>query len=119
MKFALSTNGSEISQHFGRCSHFVIVDIQDGAEVSREKIERPEIEHPEVPPMLAKMDVKYIVTGGMGARAKKIFVENGVKTILGANGDFEAIIKVLIAGKLDSTEVPCDHGDHHGDCGNH
>ena len=119
MRYAISAIGNEISQHFGRCTHFVIVDIEDGNEVSRETMLRPDIPHSEVPPILAQKGVTRIVTGGMGTRAQNIFQANGVETILGAAGDVDAVIEALRSGEIESKGGACDHGDHQGDHHHH
>ncbi len=118
MKYAVSAIDNEVSQHFGRCTHFVIVDIENGQELSRETMMHPDIPHPEVQPILAQKGVKKIVTGGMGTRAQNIFQANGVDAILGAAGNVEAVIETLKNGEIESKGGACDHGDHNhsGSC---
>ncbi len=117
MKYAVSAIANEVSQHFGRCTHFVIVDIEDGVERGRETMMRPDIPHPEVPPLLAEKGVTCIVAGGMGIKAQNIFQQHGVGSILGAAGDVEGVIEAIKAGEIETKASPCNHGDdhhHHG-----
>lgn len=113
MKTAISILDGKISEHFGRCSEFLIVEIQNNEIISREIIQRPELSHPEVPAFLAKMGVSQVVAGGMGTRAKSIFGQVGIKTIIGVSGDTESVVCKLLDGELESLKDACISGEGH------
>ncbi|MFP4459912.1 MAG: NifB/NifX family molybdenum-iron cluster-binding protein [Candidatus Zixiibacteriota bacterium] len=113
MKTAISVLDNEVSQHFGRCSDFVIVDIEDGEIKSKTTIPRPEMPHPEVPEYLAKKGVEALVAGGMGRRAQMLFEQNGIKPIMGAKGDVETIINKIQNNELESIGEACSGGEGH------
>ena len=41
MKLAISTDGGNVSAHFGRCPTYTLVDVEEGNIVAREEIPNP------------------------------------------------------------------------------
>jgi len=110
MRVAISTDGNEVSGHFGRCPSFTIVDFEDGKVVKREAIENPGHQPGLIPEFLKGHGVEYIITGGMGMRAQQFFGEMGIKAIMGITGPVEDVIEKLIAGTLAGGESLCKPG---------
>jgi predicted Fe-Mo cluster-binding NifX family protein len=73
MRIAISTDGDNVSAHFGRCPSFTIVDIDDGTIKKKEVIENPGHQPGVIPQFLHKRGVDCIVAGGMGIRAQGFF----------------------------------------------
>jgi predicted Fe-Mo cluster-binding NifX family protein len=109
-KVAISTDGGNVSAHFGRCPAYTIVEIANGTVMSREEIHNPGHEPGFLPGYLAERGVKCIVAGGMGPRAQMLFEEKGIETILGISGSIEETVKGLAAGTLQAGKSTCDHG---------
>ena len=109
MKFALALYGTEISPHFGHCETFLVVDAQDGKEISREELESPGHQPGLLPKLLAEEGIKCIIAGGMGRRAQMIFADFGIEVIAGAQGTPDAVIDAFLAGELKTGENICDH----------
>ncbi len=104
MKIAISTDGDEVSPHFGRCPQFTIIEIKNNELVDKKTIENPG-HHPNyLPRYLGKIGVSCVVAGGMGMRAKANFNREGVETILGVEGKIEEIIDKIISGSLEGGE---------------
>jgi predicted Fe-Mo cluster-binding NifX family protein len=110
MRIAISTDGRYVSPHFGRCPIFTLVDIEDGKTVGRVEVENPGHEPGYIPRFLHEKGVKQIVCGGMGARAQGFFVEMGIHTILGVDGNIDEVIKQLEMDALEGGESLCAPG---------
>lgn len=110
MRVAISTDGSSVSAHFGRCPHFTIVDIEDGKLTHRALVENPGHQPGAIPRFLAQRGVKCIVAGGMGMRAMTFFDQEGIQTIVGVSGEVEEIIVKLKEGTLVGGESLCRPG---------
>lgn len=132
MKVAISTDGSMVSAHFGRCPHFTLLEIE-GCEIkNREVIDNPGHQTGFLPKFLKGKDVDYIIAGGMGWRAQNLFDESGIKSILGVTGNIDDVIEQMVSGTLKGGESLCqpgggkdygipksDHLHEHEDCDKH
>jgi predicted Fe-Mo cluster-binding NifX family protein len=114
MRVAISTDGKFVSQHFGRCPSFTIVDLQDGKVVAKEVAENPGHEPGFIPQFLHSKGVKCIIAGGMGMRAKDFFNEFGIQTIMGISGKINEVIDKLLDGTLEEGESSCKPGSGKG-----
>ena len=110
MKYAISTDEDYVSGHFGRCPEFTILDIEDGKVISREVIENPGHQPGFLPQFLKEKGVGCIISGGMGPRAKELFSEAKIDTILGVDGKIQDVIDKLLSGTLKGGEDICKPG---------
>ena len=109
MKFALALYGNEISPHFGHCEAFLVVDAQDGKEISREELESPGHQPGLLPKLLAEEGIECIIAGGIGRRAQMLFSDFGIEVTAGAQGTPDAVIDAFLAGELKTGKNICDH----------
>ncbi|MFY9114945.1 MAG: NifB/NifX family molybdenum-iron cluster-binding protein [Dethiobacteria bacterium] len=116
MKIAIATEQNNIAPHFGRCPTYTIVEITDHAVSDREVISNPGHEPGFLPGFLAQMGVSCIIAGGMGMRAQNLFAAQNIRTIIGAVGTVDAVLKKFISGELRSTGNYCDHHDGEHEC---
>lgn len=127
MKIALATDGAMISPHFGHCSEFTVVTVEDGKAVRTERVDNPEHQPGFLPEYLSRFGVSCIIAGGMGPRAQELFAAKGIQTVVGASGSVAEVLQSHLAGSLKVGESACDHPDSaeahegHGSCnhGNH
>lgn len=110
MKVAISTDGDYVSEHFGRCPSYTIVDIKDGRVFHKEVIANPGHQPGLIPQFLHHRGVECIVAGGMGMRAMGFFEEAGIQAILGASGKIDDVIRELHNGTLKGGESLCKPG---------
>ncbi len=110
MNIAISTDGDKVSEHFGRCPVFTILAIEDGKEIERKILENPGHEPGRIPQFLHEKNVKCVVCGGMGMRAKMLFDELGLQFLAGVTGKVDETVKKLIAGTLKGGESLCSPG---------
>ncbi|MGM0568403.1 MAG: NifB/NifX family molybdenum-iron cluster-binding protein [Elusimicrobiota bacterium] len=111
MKIAISTDGSSVSAHFGRCPSFTILEVEGGKLKSRDLIANPGHHPGYLPEFLKSKEVECIVAGGMGMRARGLFDESGIQTILGVSGSINNIVSKIVEGKLSGGESLCRPGD--------
>jgi predicted Fe-Mo cluster-binding NifX family protein len=114
MKVAISTDGDYVSEHFGRCPHFTIADIQNGTIVSREIVDNPGHHPGYLPRFLHEKGAEYIIAGGMGMRARMLFNENDIETVMGITGKVEEVLNKICNGTLEGGESLCMPGSGKG-----
>ena len=110
MKIAISTDGENVSPHFGRCPVFTIVDIENKKLIKKEIVNNPGHEPGFIPQFLKSKGVSCIVAGGMGMRASGFFSEAGIETIVGISCNINSVIEKLVKGTLERGESLCRPG---------
>jgi len=108
MKIAISSTGnnleSEVDARFGRCSYFLIVEIEDNKIKDFKAIENTAkaqmggagITAGEI---VAKQKVDAIITVNLGPRAFSVFEQFGIKIYQG-QGKIKDVVQEFIDGKL-------------------
>ena len=112
MKYAVPVNGGILSQHFGHCEHFALIDVDESKKeiISKELVQPPEHQPGILPPWLAQQGVNCIIAGGMGMHAQELFKMHGVEVVIGAQeNDPEKAVLSHLQGKLDTGDNICDH----------
>ncbi|MFB0535214.1 MAG: NifB/NifX family molybdenum-iron cluster-binding protein [Anaerolineae bacterium] len=120
MRIAISAddrNGldSVVSPHFGRCPHYVFVDV-DGHEVKAVNV----VDNPYygqhspgvVPSFIHSQGVDVMLTGGMGRRAIAFFEQLGVEAVSGASGTVRRALELYLGGQLRGVQ-PCRESIEH------
>ena len=110
MKIAISTDGPMVSAHFGRCPSFTILRIEEGKVASREDIPNPGHAPGALPRFLHARGVGCIIAGGMGMRAKDLFSQTGIDTIMGVSGRVDDVVQQILDGTLQGGESLCSPG---------
>jgi len=110
MKIAISTDGEYVSAHFGRCPSFTLVDIENGKLISKKVIDNPGHHPGYLPQFLSEKGVNCMVAGGMGMRAKELFKDANIDTILGVEGKIDSIIDKIISDTLEGGKSLCKPG---------
>jgi len=110
MKLAISTEGSKVSAHFGRCPAYTIVEIDEGQIKKREQIENPGHSPGFLPNYLSDMGVSCVIAGGMGSRAQNLFRQKNIEPLIGVQGSIDEVIDKFINQELEKGEDLCDHG---------
>jgi predicted Fe-Mo cluster-binding NifX family protein len=110
VRVAISTDGEFVSEHFGRCPSFTVVDIEEGIVRSTMALENPGHQPGVIPQFLHQKGVNCIVAAGMGMRARGFFDEVGMQAILGITGRIDDVIRKLQNGILQGGESLCKPG---------
>ncbi len=114
MKIAISTDGNYVSNHFGRCPSFTILEIEGNKLVRKDLIDNPGHHPGFLPEFLRQKGIQYIIAGGMGQRAQVLFADAGIETIMGITGELEEVINKILNGTLEGGESLCNPGSGKG-----
>jgi len=110
MRIAISTEGENVSAHFGRCPLFTIVDIEDGKVTNKEVIANPGHHPGFLPRFFHDKGVNCIIAGGMGQRAVQLFAEQGIEKVVGVSGRVSVVVEKIAGGTLEGGESLCRPG---------
>lgn len=117
MRVAVAAMGDTVARHFGHCKDFVIYETEHGNIIQRETVPNPGHKPGFLPDFLADRGVKVVISGGMGEQAAEIFRKRGVKTVTGATGDADRVVKCCLENGFVSTGSLCHGHEHAGTCG--
>ncbi len=106
----------QISQHFGRCPSYLIVDVEGNEIKKSDIISNPYYDNHipgMVPKFISEQGATVMIAGGMGPRAIDMFSNFGIEVVTGAIGNAGNVLKAYLQGEISGVE-PCKH-DHPGD----
>lgn len=112
MKFAVPTNNGQLCLHFGHCEIFTFIEVDEESKkiTKQEEVVPPPHEPGILPPWIAKNGVDVIIAGGMGKRAKDLFLHEGIKVFVGAqSGTPQELVNEYLQGSLKLGINACDH----------
>jgi predicted Fe-Mo cluster-binding NifX family protein len=112
MRYAVPVNSGVVSQHFGHCEYFALIDVDDQTKevVGKELVPSPVHQPGLLPEWLAEQGVTFVIAGGMGSRAQSLFQQNRIGVIVGAlESDPEKAVLNHVNGLLDTGDNICDH----------
>lgn len=121
MRIAVSAdnkNGldSVVSPHFGRCPHYILVDVEGHDVTAVQEVDSPFCGHHQpgqVPGFIHSLGAHVMLAGGMGSRAIMFFQEYGIEGVTGAYGTVRQSIEHYLGGELKGA-VPCKESQEHG-----
>ncbi len=120
---AITEDGTTISQHFGRAPYYLVLTVEDGKIVSKEKRDKAghhtfsANQHPDTAPgerhgydagaqsrhaTMAQSidDCKILLAGGMGWGAYESLKSRGIETVVTDVEDIDEAAKLYLDGKL-------------------
>jgi len=118
-RIVISTENGQVAQHFGRCSQFTVVDIEDAKLKAQRTIPNPGHAPGALPEYFKQLGCQMIIAGGMGRRAQQFLKDYGIEWMVGVQGRIEDVIADYLNGKLESGESLCLHGKGKGDGHHH
>ena len=110
MKIGVSSTGSDLNAQvdprFGRCSHFIIIDIDtmNFESISNESSMTSGGAGIQAAQTVAKAGVEIVVTGNMGPNAFQTLSAAGIMVFTGANGTVKEAIEKYKKGELEKIE---------------
>ena len=121
MRIAVSAddrNGldSIVSPHFGRCPHFVLLDLDDHEVKDVQEVDNPYYGHHQpgqVPAFIHSLGANVMLTGGMGGRAIMFFQQFAIEGVTGAYGTVRQSVERYLGGLLKGA-APCRESEEHG-----
>ena len=106
----------QISQHFGRCPSYLIVDVEGNEVKKTDIVDNPYFNNHipgKVPQFIREQGAQVMIAGGMGPRAIDMFSNFGIEVVTGAVGNAGNVLQAYLRGEISGAE-PCKH-DHPGD----
>ncbi|MEJ2124513.1 MAG: NifB/NifX family molybdenum-iron cluster-binding protein [Alphaproteobacteria bacterium] len=111
MIIAIPLENGQLSEHFGHCSSFALVQTDaSNAITERRDHEAPPHQPGAFPAWLAEQGVNLLICGSMGPRAQTLLTENGIEVVMGAPVDTpENLIAAHFQGTLEKRASTCHH----------
>jgi predicted Fe-Mo cluster-binding NifX family protein len=109
-KIAIPTSDGILDAHFGHCSKFAMVDVEDDQIRGITYLDAPPHQPGLLPPWLAERGATDIIAGGMGQRAIDLFNQQGVNVFVGApKVTPEELVNGFLKETLSFSANYCDH----------
>jgi predicted Fe-Mo cluster-binding NifX family protein len=113
-----SKNGldSVVSPHFGRCPHYILVDVEGQDVTGIQELDSPFYGHHQpgqVPGFIHSLGADVMLAGGMGGRAIMFFEQYGIEGVTGAYGTVRQSVERYLGGQLKGA-APCKESQEHG-----
>jgi len=123
MRIAVSADNKQgldsvVSPHFGRCPHFVLVDLEGDNVGEVREVDNPYYgnhQPGQVPAFIASLEANVMLTGGMGGRAIMFFEQYGIEGVTGAYGTVRQSVERYLGGQLKGA-APCAESEEHAHC---
>lgn len=111
MRIAIPIANGALAMHFGHCSAFALVDVDDDRNVAATATtDAPPHQPGLLPRWLAGQGVDVVIAGGMGGRAQELFREAGIEVLTGAPAEApETLVQAYLDGALVTGANACDH----------
>jgi len=109
---------SEVCVHFGQCSHFLLVDAEDGKIKASKVVENKAVHGGggcQAVSEIMKYGITYVIAGGMGMGAQQRFASAGIP-IFSFCGKAKDAVEALLAGKISKGIEPCKEHEKEGEC---
>ena len=106
----------QISQHFGRCPYYLLVEVEGDEIKKKDIVNNPYYENHVpgvVPQFISEQGANVMIAGGMGPRAIDLFSNLGIEVVTGAVGNTGNVLQAYLKGEISGVE-PCKH-DHPGE----
>ena len=112
--------GGQISQHFGRCPYYLILDVQGDEIIKADSIVNPYYnDHTPgmVPKFINEQEANVMIAGGIGPRAIDLFAGMGIEVVSGIAGNTGDVVQAYLKGEISGVEE-CgrDHPEGHSSC---
>jgi len=121
MRIAISADNKQgldsvVSPHFGRCPHYVLVDVEGRDVTGIQEVDSPFYGHHQpgqVPGFIHSLGADVMLAGGMGGRAIMFFQQFGIEGVTGAYGTVRQSVERYLGGQLKGA-APCKESQAHG-----
>jgi predicted Fe-Mo cluster-binding NifX family protein len=107
---------SIVSPHFGRCPHYILVDVEGHNVTAVQEVDSPFDGHHQpgqVPGFIHSLGASVMLAGGMGGRALMFFEQYGIEGVTGAYGTVRQSVERYLGGELRGA-APCKESQEHG-----
>jgi predicted Fe-Mo cluster-binding NifX family protein len=121
MRIAVSADTKQgldsiVSPHFGRCPHYILIDVAGHEVTDVQEVDSPFYGHHQpgqVPGFIHNLGANVMLAGGMGGRAIMFFEQFGIEGVTGAYGTVRQSLERYLGGELKGAD-PCRESQEHG-----
>jgi predicted Fe-Mo cluster-binding NifX family protein len=122
MKIAVAVEDNKgldarMSQHFGRCPYYILVDVNNGEIGEVKAIQSPFYgshgDPGEVPGFIKKLGAQVIIAGGMGPKAIGFFEQYDIQVVTGVSGAVQQVVQLYLDGQIQGASPCIDHESEH------
>ena len=116
MKIAIPLTAGRLSDHFGHCEQFALVEADPVSKqiLAQALIVPPPHEPGVLPRWLHQQGVQVVIAGGMGRRALDLFAQNSIAVHAGTRGDTpENLALSYVSGRPGGGTPTCSHDHSH------
>jgi len=114
MRIAFACDGTNVSDHFGRCRSFRLYEDRDGLPGPVQEVPNAPEGHSAAISVLRAARVDAVIVGGIGSRAVELLEMAGIAVHPGASGSPDSAAKALLAGRFEAVEQVCSGHGHDG-----
>ena len=100
MRVCIPTWGGRVSPVFDVAKRVLLVDAEDGTEVSREETGIPDAQPARRVGRLAELGVNMLICGAISAPLEAMLLSAGVHVVAHACGPVEEVLRAFLAGRL-------------------
>lgn len=112
MKIAVTTEGGQIFQHFGKCPVFTVYTVENGSVLSKAEVDASSHGHAALTGFLKSLGVGTVICGGIGEGAKEMLSAAGIRLISGIEGTTDGAVNAYLSGSLTDRGGACSHEEH-------
>lgn len=112
MKIAVTTQGNQVFQHFGKCPTFTVFTVENSKIQNKKRLDAQGNGHAALGGFLKESGVDVLVCGGIGGGAKNMLSAAGIQLISGVEGDIDDAVNAYLAGNLSDQGGSCNHEEH-------
>lgn len=118
-KIAIPWDNDQVSEHFGKCSEFIIIETDSARSsiVSKSQLTAPEHQPGLIPKWINEQNVSLVIAQGIGAKAQSALKQFNIEVVqISETGTPEELVMAYLKQQLENTPQSCNHD--HGSCGN-
>ena len=111
-RFAVPCYHGVLTDHFGHCEEFAIVDVDDNNTVVKCEMMTPPVHQPGLYPKWLREEfaINTVLAGGIGQQARDLFEAENIEVLAGVATDKpENLVKQYLAGAVSDGANKCDH----------
>ncbi|MDD3630718.1 MAG: NifB/NifX family molybdenum-iron cluster-binding protein [Bacteroidales bacterium] len=109
-KIAIPLENGVLSQHFGHCQTFAIVNVENDTITEIKEIVPPDHVPGLYPKWIAQIGVTDVIAGGMGQKAIELFNQQKINVFVGAPvKTAEELVIDFLNNNLNLNANYCDH----------
>lgn len=107
---AIPLENGVLSEHFGHCSSFAIIEVVNDMVLNTREAVPPEHQPGLYPRWVSGLGVTDVIAGGIGQKAIELFNQFNINVFAGAPvKNASDLVQDFLSGKLNLSENYCNH----------